>query len=80
MESGTLDTDRILAGAPVLSHYKLVLGWSHALKGVVQGHPSLPDGREIVTSQLIYLDPNLGLARTLSRWYRVTDPQQRRGS
>jgi hypothetical protein len=79
LEAGTLDTKAILADAPVLSHYKMVLGWSHAMRGVVEGHPLLPDGREIVTSQLIYLDPKLGLARTLSRWYRVTQPQLRRG-
>lgn len=80
LESGTLDTNALLAGAPILSKYTVVLGWSHALKGVVEGHPSVLDGREIVTSQLIYLDPKFGLARTLSRWYRVTEPQLRRGS
>ena len=79
LEAGTLDTTQILATAPLLDRYKLVLGWSHAMGGIVTGHPLLPDGREIVTSQLMYLDPAMGLARTLSRWYRVGTPRQQRG-
>jgi hypothetical protein len=79
LEDGSLDTTGILAAAPTLERYKLVLGWSHALKGIVSGHPLRPDGEEVVTSQLLYLDPYLGLARTMSRWYRVIDPQKRQG-
>jgi hypothetical protein len=79
IEDGTLDMRAIIAEAPVLDGYKLVLGWSHALKGIVSGHPSLPDEREVVTSQLLYLDPTLGIARTMSRWYRVSNPLQRPG-
>lgn len=80
LEAGNLDTTHILATAPLLEEYKLVLGWSHAMGGIVTGHPLLPDGKEIVTSQLMYLDPGIGLARTLSRWYRVGTPRQRRGN
>lgn len=71
VDDGTLDTSSVLADAPTLSTYKLVLGWSHALSGVVHGHPRLQDGHEVVTSQLFYLDPQLGLARTMNRWYRL---------
>ena len=71
IDDGTLDVPSILADAPTLSDYKLVLGWSHALSGVVHGHPRLQDGHEVVTSQLFYLDPQLGLARTMNRWYRL---------
>lgn len=71
LEDGTLDVSSVLADAPTLSGHKLVLGWAHALCGVVHGHPRLQDGREIVTSQLFYFDPQLGLARTMNRWYRL---------
>lgn len=80
LEAGNLDMAGILATAPLLEKYKLVLGWSHAMKGIVTGHPLLPDGKEIVTSQLMYLDPSIGLARTLSRWYRIGAPCQQRGN
>ncbi|MDK1376835.1 MULTISPECIES: DUF6634 family protein [unclassified Sinorhizobium] len=71
LDDGTLDVSAVLAEAPTISGYKLVLGWSHALSGVVHGHPRLQDGNKIVTSQLFYLDPQLGLARTMNRWYRL---------
>lgn len=78
VHDGTLDVAAIRAQAPTLDSYRLVLGWSHALRGVVHGHPSLVDGGDIVTSQLVYLDTSNGLARTASRWYRLGEPQQRR--
>lgn len=71
LDDGTLDISSVLADAPALSDHKLVLGWSHALSGVVHGHPRLPDGNKVVTSQLFFLDPQLGLARTMNRWYRL---------
>ncbi len=71
LDDGTLEVSSILADAPTLSAYKLVLGWSHALSGVVHGHPRLQDGNKVVTSQLFFLDPQLGLARTMNRWYRL---------
>lgn len=61
-----------LAGAPLLENYRPVLGNVFALSGIVTGHPRLRDGKEIVTSQLFYLNPELGIARTMSRWYRLS--------
>ncbi|WFU89071.1 hypothetical protein QA644_08520 [Rhizobium sp. CC1099] len=71
LDDGTLDVSSVLAEAPTLSGYKLVLGWSHALCGTVHGHPRLQDGNKVVTSQLFFLDEQLGLARTMNRWYRL---------
>jgi hypothetical protein len=51
-----------IAAAPLLENYKAAIGPAYALSGIVSGHPRLLDGREIVTSQLFYLDPELGLA------------------
>lgn len=79
LEAGALDTAEILAIAPVLEDHRLVFGWCHAMKGIVTGHPSLADGDEVVTSQLIYMNPDIGLARTLSRWYRLGAPRPKQG-
>ncbi|WP_377277014.1 DUF6634 family protein [Rhizobium sp. R86522] len=79
LQSGKLDTSEILTTAPLLEDHRLVLGWCHAMKGIVTRHPLLPDGNEVVTSQLIYMNPDIGLARTLSRWYRLGTPRPKRG-
>ncbi|MBB3315899.1 hypothetical protein FHT77_001764 [Rhizobium sp. BK181] len=62
-----------IANAPLLRDSRTVLGNVFALSGTVTGHPRLRDGKEIVTSQLFYLNKDLGIARTMNRWYRVTD-------
>ncbi|MFN7090865.1 MAG: DUF6634 family protein [Allorhizobium sp.] len=79
LQAGKLDTAKILTMAPLLEDHRLVLGWCHAMKGIVTGHPLLPDGDEVVTSQLIYMNPDIGLARTLSRWYRLGTPRPKQG-
>ncbi|TBC65044.1 MULTISPECIES: DUF6634 family protein [Rhizobium] len=56
---------------PILRNYKPVIGKAFALSGIVSGHPRLADGREVITSQLFYLDEDRGLARTMNRWYRL---------
>lgn len=38
------------------------------------GHPAIVDGRATCTSQLFFLDEQRGVARTLSRWYRLAPP------
>lgn len=43
---------------------------STCLKGAVENHPILDDGL-IQTSQVFFIDPSSGLARTYSRWYRL---------
>lgn len=48
------------------------------LSGIVEGHPKLRSGREITTSQIFFIDTEQGLARTLSRWYRLDLPNPRR--
>ncbi|MFA1676067.1 DUF6634 family protein [Rhizobium mongolense] len=71
--SGGLDPD-VVANAPLLENYSVAIGPAYALSRVVSGHPHLKDGREIVTSQLFYLDPERAVARTLNRWYRLGLP------
>jgi hypothetical protein len=57
--------------APLLDAYKPNVGYAYALSGVVNGHPRLENGKEIVTSQLFYLNSELGICRTMNRWYRL---------
>lgn len=77
--SGELDTASI-AGAPILDGFKTALGYAYALTGIVTGHPRLSDGKKIVTSQLFYLNSELGVARTMNRWYRLGNRDQGRGN
>ncbi len=69
-----------IANAPLLDSYRAVLGRAYALKGIVTGHPRLEDGKEIITSQLFYLDPDRGVARTMNNWYRLSQRDQSRGN
>ncbi|WP_261332723.1 DUF6634 family protein [Rhizobium leguminosarum] len=68
-----------VADAPVLDDYKAVLGRAYALTGIVCGHPRLTDGKEIITSQLFYLNEELAICRTMNRWYRLGMRNQGRG-
>lgn len=58
---------------PVLSDWNLSGRLVPHLVGHAAGHPILGD-RHITTSQLFFLDADVGLARTLSRWYRLSLP------
>lgn len=60
-----------LAAAPLLEHAKIIRGYCYALSGVVSGHPRLEDDKEIVTSQLFWMDEELGVCRSMNRWYRL---------
>lgn len=77
--AGEIKMDAI-ANAPVLDNYRAVLGRAYALSGVVCGHPRLEDGKEIVTSQLFFLDPDRGIARTMNNWYRLSKRDWGRGN
>lgn len=62
-----------LGQMPVLLDWKLSAHLAPHLIGHAVGHPILGN-RHITTSQLFFLDAELGLARTLSRWYRLDPP------
>ncbi len=47
---------------------------SPCLKGLAENHPILDDGF-VRTSQVFFIDPIAGLARTYSRWYRLSGAQ-----
>lgn len=58
---------------PVLLDWKVSAHLAPHLIGHAVGHPVLGN-RHITTSQLFFLDMEVGLARTLSRWYRLGAP------
>lgn len=63
-------------GAPRVSidSWTLVRRAVPSLLGRVEGHPEIRDGAPSCTSEVFYLDVERGLARTLSRWYRLESP------
>lgn len=63
-----------LVEAPRLEQVNLVAKPVLFLEGIVTGHPRIPDGRQIVTSQLWgFLNGNAQYARTQNRWYRISE-------
>ena len=44
------------------------------LLGSAFGHPNIFDGQASISSELFYFDPEGGIARTISRWYRLGTP------
>lgn len=70
-----VETGRIsysdLDGSPLLYNHRVVPSPVGFLTGVVDGHPKLRTGQEIITSQVYFIDTDRGIARTLSRWYRL---------
>ncbi|MEP9396693.1 DUF6634 family protein [Mesorhizobium sp. KR2-14] len=64
-------------GAPILEEWRLGVRTVPCLEGLVTGHPKIPGARrEITTSEIIAFSPQLGWARTLSRWYRLAPRDQ----
>lgn len=72
IRDGIEPTDRDLGDAPRLEDWRAVTKRVHVLTGRVSGHPTIPDGRRIATSEIYASDE--GWARTLSRFYRLGRP------
>lgn len=70
---GTPDYIRSLRPEATISRWYLTPSEVFTLRGEVSGHPDLQNG-PIETSQLFFMDQKFGLARTLSRWYRLGVP------
>lgn len=66
----------ILDDAPLLNGWTLTLQTEACLTGVVEGHPEIADLRPVVTSGLWVLAPDMGYARTLSRFYALGLPAE----
>lgn len=44
------------------------------LMGTMAGHPTIKTGNIGFTTEVVYVDENLHLARTVNRWYRLGRP------
>lgn len=68
-----------MAAAPRLEGWYPMINWAGflCLGGVIAGHPWLPEREEIVTSLLVTLDPERGVARCRSRWYALGEQDTR---
>lgn len=57
---------------PLLEDWSISVRYASCLMGTAYGHPNFP-GREhpCITSELILFAPELRLARTKSRWFRL---------
>jgi hypothetical protein len=70
--AGHLPDAEALRDAPVLDWWSLAARSTLCLVGERSGHPELRgDGRMTVTSAVYIVDLETGIARTLSRWYRL---------
>lgn len=58
-----------------LHYWSMGLRTVPILLGSATGHPLLGN-KDIHTSQLFFIDPSVGLARTYSRWYRLGAPAE----
>ncbi|PZM13721.1 DUF6634 family protein [Rhizobium tubonense] len=65
-----------LLDIPTLNDWSFTKRAEACLAGVVHDHPTLPDGHQIITSQLFahYVEDDKHFVRTLSRWYRIGSP------
>ncbi|MDP9630367.1 UNVERIFIED_ORG: hypothetical protein J2W85_002441 [Ensifer adhaerens] len=45
-----------------------------ALIGMMRGHPNIKNGNAGLTTELVFWDENLCVARSMNRWYRLGRP------
>jgi hypothetical protein len=69
--AGHRPNGEILKRAPVLDCWSLAARNEPCLVGWQSGHPLLTGDGAVATSGLYFLDRETGIARTLSRWYRL---------
>lgn len=70
LQRGELPPDVDLEAAPLLHYWAYSFEPPHRLIGVVIGHPRLREGW-IAPSRLVWIDELRGIARTISRYYRL---------
>jgi len=60
-----------MAGAPVLSRVRMDANQNPGLRGVVSGHPDLPEGEWVDTTDLYAVDYHGAWARTWDGWFSL---------
>lgn len=76
------DIESLDGSGPDFGDMVVIDSWSLAerpvpcLVGGLLGHPTIADRKTARTSELFYFDPEQGLARSFSRWYRLGTPDR----
>lgn len=71
IRDGKHPDERTLADAPIIHDWSLAERPTVALVGKMRGHPTVGDGHSARTSDLFFLAPELGYARTFNRFYAL---------
>ena len=74
IEAGAAPTKADLANAPILFDWEPKLTETHepAIRGVVRGHPAIPDG-EVLRAEILAVDPDLSWIRTWTGFFRLAE-------
>ena len=74
ISSGTGPTEADLARAPILFDWepKLTPLCEPAIRGIVRGHPAIPDG-EFLRAEILAVDPDLSWIRTWTGFFRLAE-------
>src|ERR1700690_2333975 len=72
INSGAGPTEADLVSAPILFDWEPKLTPTHdpAIRGVVRGHPAIPDG-EVLRAEILAADPDLSWIRTWTGFFRL---------
>ncbi|KQU04988.1 hypothetical protein [Rhizobium sp. Leaf453] len=81
LEAGSIFSPALMA-VPFLDQWVQSSRKVPCLEGVVEGHPALPDGHLVVTSEVYahFIVEDEHFVRTLNRWYRLGIPRQEKRS
>lgn len=71
IQAGKHPGEAELSRAPTIENWCIAERRVIALAGIVTGHPTIPNGRSVCTSDLWIIAPSLGYARTLNRLYAL---------
>lgn len=74
ISAGQGPTEMDLANAPILVEWepKLTAAAEPAIRGVVHGHPAIPDG-ETLRAEILAVDPDLSWIRTWTGFFRLAE-------
>jgi hypothetical protein len=74
INSGAGPTEADLVSAPVLFDWepKLNSASEPAIRGVVRGHPAIPDG-EVLRAEILAVDADLSWIRTWTGFFRLAE-------
>uniref|UniRef100_Q07NV5 Uncharacterized protein n=1 Tax=Rhodopseudomonas palustris (strain BisA53) TaxID=316055 RepID=Q07NV5_RHOP5 len=74
VRSGQHPDQDALSESPLLQDWEVTVRPELCLTGIVHGHTRIKDSRAAITTELWLFAPQLGYARTLSRFYALGAP------